>query len=70
MENLNVCICGKCGEVVICQHDLLEPHEETICGDCSGEREHYPIGGMIEHVDIEREKDLVNEALRMNEEKD
>lgn len=29
------CVCRKCGEIVKCLHDEDEPHEESLCGECS-----------------------------------
>lgn len=28
------CVCGQCGETVICKHGKSEAHVESICGGC------------------------------------
>lgn len=47
--------CEKCGKFWL--GSLIPEERRPICNDCK-EREDYPVGGMVEPYDIEREQQM------------
>lgn len=36
-DELDECVCGECGQPLICEHSIDASHEVAMCGNCAGE---------------------------------
>ncbi len=35
LAKLKYCVCGKCGEQVLCDHAKGKAHDKSLCGNCA-----------------------------------